>query len=175
MSAAVARTIAGALAVACGLGGIGCSASPERFAGYRQARSQEIPGTFGYELRPTRIDEPIDPTTLYPDLIGSGPSRDVSLTLADVENPIDGIAWGPAWVFFTRGLCYFTAKGDFVSPSRAGDDDTCTDRQMLVQVVDARTGTLLGAFDAYDPDGGWRPAREPTDGEDQAPALTRFH
>jgi hypothetical protein len=65
-----------------------------------------------------------------------------------------------------------TAKGDFVSPSRAGQDDGCTPNNILVQVVDAQSGRFIAAFDAFDVDGGWLPARE---GDPQASPTTRFH
>jgi hypothetical protein len=59
-----------------------------------------------------------------------------------------------------------------VSPSRAGQDDGCTPNNILVQVVDAQNGRFIAAFDAFDVDGGWLPARE---GDPQASPTTRFH
>ena len=75
-------------------------------------------------------------------------------------------------MFFTRGLCYFTAKGDFVSPSRSGDGDGCTPRNVLVQVVDASTGEFVAVFEAYDADLTWLPDRVGTPA--QVPGARRF-
>jgi hypothetical protein len=96
----------------------------------------------------------------------------VFVTLAGVENASEGIAWGPSWVFVTRDLCYFNTKGDFVSPSRAGEEDGCTPRNMLVQVVDAWSGEFRAVFEAYDLDGAWAPDR--AGAPDQVPGATRF-
>ena len=142
------------------------------FAAFHQARTEPIPGTFGYELTPAEGRPTIEPQTAYASLLGSGDELDVSLTYAVVRNERDGVRWGPAWVFLTHDLCYFTAKGDFVSPSRAGEDDGCTPNNILVQVVDAQSGRFVAAFDAFDVHGGWLPARE---GDPQASPTTRFH
>jgi hypothetical protein len=148
-----------------------CSGSPDEYAAFHQAESEAIPGTFGYTLEPVEGTPETDPDAAYDDLIGASFDRDVAVTYAVVRNAGDGVEWGPAWVYFTHDLCYFTAKGDFVSPSRAGLEDGCTEDNMLVQVVDADTGRLVAAFDAFDLSGGWLPSRA---GGDQ-PALTRFH
>ncbi len=152
----VVVAVAAALGAACG-----ASRAPEQpYAPLRQARVQEIPGTFGYELAPAGGGEQaVDPSVAYRGLLGAGAKRDVTLTLADVRNDTEGVVWGPAWVYLTRDLCYFSAKGDFVSPSRSGNGDGCTPANMLVQVVDAQTGKLVAAFDAYDATGFWSPAR----------------
>jgi len=142
------------------------------FAAFHQVREQTIPGTFGYVLAPADGRPEMAPETAYGDLLGSGRGLDVSLTYAIVRNDRDGIEWGPAWVYLTHDLCYFTAKGDFVSPSRAGEDDGCTPDNILVQVVDADTGRFVAAFDAFDVDGGWLPARA---GDPQTSPTTRFH
>ena len=142
------------------------------FSAFHQARTQPIPGTFGYVLAPAEGRPSIQPDVAYRSLLGAGQDLDVSLTYAVVRNDHDGVMWGPAWVYLTHDLCYFTAKGDFVSPSRAGEDDACTPDNILVQVVDARSGRLIAAFDAFDVRGGWLPARE---GDPQASPTTRFH
>jgi hypothetical protein len=142
------------------------------FAAFHQARTQPIPGTFGYVLAPAEGRPSIPPDAAYGTLLGSGDGLDVSVTYAVVRNDLDGVRWGPAWVYLTHDLCYFTAKGDFVSPSRAGEDDGCTPNNILVQVVDAQSGRFVAAFDAFDLHGGWLPART---GDPQASATTRFH
>jgi hypothetical protein len=152
------------------------SGGEDPYRGYRQATEEEIPGTFGYLLEPAGGFEPsIDPRSVYPELVGADPDRKVTLTLATVSNEGDGVEWGPAWVFLTRHLCYFSAKGDFISPSRAGLDDGCSPDNVLVQVVDARTGEFLAAFDAYDAVGGWSPSRDTVVAGVQDPLSTRFH
>lgn len=164
-----------ALAAAVAVGVLWTSGRPDPYAGLRQAATQEIPGTFGYTLSavPSGFRPSIDPVRAYGQLLGSGADRHVALTLADVTNVTDGVHWGPAWVYLTRDLCYFTAKGDFVSPARSGGTDGCTADNLLVQVVDARTGAFVAAFDAYDIGGDWLPQRQ--GGTVQAPAGTRFH
>ncbi|MEO8476006.1 MAG: hypothetical protein ABI572_03010 [Actinomycetota bacterium] len=142
------------------------------FAMFHQARLQTIPGTFGYVLTPADGMPRVEPEAAYRALLGSERGLDVSLTYAVVRNDRDGIEWGPAWVYLTHDLCYFTAKGDFVSPSRAGEEDGCTPDNILVQVVDAQTGEFVAAFDAFDVDGGWLPERT---GDPQASPTTRFH
>ena len=82
------------------------------------------------------------------------------------------VDWGPSWVFFTNDLCYFTAKGDYVSPSRAGEGDGCRPRNMFVQVVDATSGELRAVFEAYDADLTWLPERLGTPA--QVAGSTRF-
>jgi hypothetical protein len=152
------------------------SGGEDPYRGYRQATEQVIPGTFGYVLEPADGFEPAtDPRSIYPELVGSDPDRRVTLTLATVSNEGDGVAWGPAWVFLTRHLCYFSAKGDFISPSRGGAGDGCSPDNMLVQVVDAKTGEFLAAFDAYDSIGGWSPSRETATSGVQELLGTRFH
>jgi len=144
------------------------------YAGLRQSRDEAIPGTFGYRLTPP--DDPVvsvDPEAAYDELMGARRKADVSLTLATVRNDQDAASWGPAWVYITRDLCYFSAKGDFVSPSRGGDTDGCTPDNLLVQIVDANTGEFVAAFDAYDPSRDWLPARSAP--ADQLTAITRFH
>jgi hypothetical protein len=153
--------------VACG------TSSPLPYEPLRQATRQEIPGAFGYDLVPVGDFRPsVDPARIWPDLPGAGTGTDVSVTLAEVVHTTDGADWGPAWVFFTNDLCYFTAKGDYVSPSRAGESDGCRQRNMLVQVVDATSGEFEAVFEAYDADLTWRPERLGT--ADQVAGSTRF-
>jgi len=163
-----------ALAVTVAVAGVWRTTRPgdDQYAAFHQARTQPIPGTFGYVLDPAEGRPSIRPDTAYRALLGSGDGLDVSLTYAIVRNDRDGVRWGPAWVYLTHDLCYFTAKGDFVSPSRAGEDDGCTPNNILVQVVDAQSGRFIAAFDAFDVGGGWLPARA---GDPQASPTTRFH
>lgn len=152
---------------------IACAGEPDRYAPLHQSSRQEIPGTFGYELLPVDgFEARIDPTRAWRSLTGAGEGSRVSVTLAEVRNPAAGVAWGPSWVYFTNDLCYFTAKGDFVSPSRAGEDDGCTAQNVLVQVVDASSGDLRAVFEAYDADLTWAPSR--VGSPDQVAGATRF-
>jgi hypothetical protein len=146
---------------------------PGPYEPLHQAARQEIPGTFGYDLVPVDgFETEVDPAAAWRDLPGAGRGADVSVTLAEVENPSVGVDWGPSWVFFTNDLCYFTAKGDFVSPSRSGQDDGCTPQNVLVQVVDASSGEFRAVFEAYDADLTWLPQR--VGSPDQVPGATRF-
>ncbi len=150
-----------------------CGRDPGPYAPLHQAERQQIPGTFGYDLLPVDgFTSTIDPVDAWRDLPGADRGLDVSVTLAEVENPAEGVAWGPSWVYFTSDLCYFTAKGDFVSPARTGEGDGCTPHNVLVQVVDATTGEFRAVLDAYDADGGWVPSR--IGSPDQVPGATRF-
>ena len=153
---------------------VACStSSPPPFEPLRQATRQEIPGAFGYDLVPVGDFRPrVDPARIWPSLPGAGTGSDVSVTLAEVVHTTDGVDWGPSWVFFTNDLCYFTAKGDYVSPSRAGESDGCRPRNMFVQVVDASSGELRAVFEAYDADLTWLPERLGTPA--QVASTTRF-
>ena len=164
---ATAFLVAMLTAAACG------ASSPPSYKTLRQAARQEIPGSFGYDLVPVGDFRPgVDPSRIWPDLPGAGTGTDVSVTLAEVVHTTDGVDWGPSWVFFTNDLCYFTAKGDYVSPSRAGESDGCRQRNMLVQVVDATSGELRAVFEAYDADLSWLPERFGTPA--QVARSTRF-
>lgn len=148
------------------------TSSPLPYGPLRQATRQEIPGAFGYDLVPVGDFRPsIGPSRIWPGLPGAGTGTEVSVTLAEVVHT-DGVDWGPSWVFFTNDLCYFTAKGDYVSPSRAGESDGCRPRNMFVQVVDATSGELRAVFEAYDADLTWLPERIGTPA--QVASTTRF-
>ena len=168
------RTTTVAMVLTLALGAASCGDdAPDPYSPLHQAARQEIPGTFGYVLVPVdgfRAD--VDPSRAWRGLAGAGASDDVSVTLAAIENPSAGVEWGPSWVYFTNDLCYFTAKGDFVSPSRAGEDDGCTPRNVLVQVVDASSGEFRAVLEAYDADLTWLPER--VGAPDQVPGATRF-
>jgi hypothetical protein len=150
-----------------------CGGRSDPYAPLLQAERQEIPGTFGYDLVPVDgFATEVDPVSAWRDLPGAGRGSKVSVTLAAVENPSEGVDWGPSWVYFTSDLCYFTAKGDFVSPSRSGQGDGCTPSNVLVQVVDAGSGEFRAVFEAYDADLTWLPERVGTPG--QVPGATSF-
>jgi len=169
------RRPAGLLAIIVAVVVAPASCGPARddaYAPLRQAVEQPVPGTFGYLLRPPEGRAVADPASAYDALLGASDERDVSLTLATVTNVDRGEEWGTAWVYVTHDLCYFTAKGDLVSPGRAGKRDACTKRNMLVQVVDAQTGEMVAAFPAFDLERGWLPVREGTPSQ---AGLTRFH
>ena len=164
---AAAFLVATLTIVACG------SSSPPAYEPLRQATRQEIPGTFGYDLVPVGDFQPtVDPSRIWLSLAGAGTGTDVSVTLAEVVHTSESINWGPSWVFFTNDLCYFTAKGDYVSPSRAGESDGCRPSNMFVQVVDASSGELRAVFEAYDADLSWLPERLGTPA--QVARTTRF-
>jgi hypothetical protein len=151
----------------------GCGGEPDPYAPLHQSVRQEIPGTFGYDLVPADgFTTEVDPVRAWRDLPGADRGGDVSVTLAEVETPTDGVSGGPSWVFFTNDLCYFTAKGDYVSPSRSGEGDGCTPQNVLVQVVDATSGEFRAVFEAYDADLDWLPERAGS--PDQVPGATRF-
>ncbi|MGE5225314.1 MAG: hypothetical protein ACM3OO_00390 [Planctomycetaceae bacterium] len=160
-----------ALAVACGH-----DAGP--YAAFRQAKDEAIPGTFDEWLAPPPPGSvpSLSPQRAYGGLPGAGTQPDVMATYAVVRNASTGSASAPSWVFITRDLCYFSAKGDLVSPARAGKADACTKDNLLVQIVDATTGKLASVFSAYDVSTTWAPARQGDPAQDGAEAgATRFH
>jgi hypothetical protein len=166
MRTAALTALLATLAVAC------AQDPPDAFAPLHQAAPQEIPGTFGYTLLPVDdVGATVDPVSAWRGLAGAHRGADVSVTLAEVSHPTES-GWGPSWVFFTNDLCFFTAKGDYVSPSRAGEDDGCTPHNVLVQVVDASSGEFVGVFEAYDDDLAWLPERRGS--PDQLPGATPF-
>jgi hypothetical protein len=68
----------------------------------------------------------------------------------------------PAWVIVGRGVCDASSKGDVVSVGRSDSEARrlpCTDDNLLMAVVDARTGRLVGVYHGYDVTGVWKPAR----------------
>lgn len=150
-----------------------CGGGSDLYAPLHQSERQEIPGTFGYDLVPVDgFATEVDPQAAWRNLPGAGRGAKVSVTLAAVENPSEGVDWGPSWVYFTSDLCYFTAKGDFVSPSRSGQGDGCTPNNVLVQVVDAGSGEFRAVLEAYDADLTWLPERVGSPG--QVPGATSF-
>ncbi|MGH2538918.1 MAG: hypothetical protein ACRDGK_00170 [Actinomycetota bacterium] len=166
--ATITLAVLGALVAASCSGG-----EPDPYTPLHQEARQEIPGTFGYDLLPVEgFATGVDPAEAWRELPGAGRGADVSVTLAEVQNASQGVDWGPSWVFFTNDLCYFTAKGDFVSPARSGNDDGCTPQNVLVQVVDATSGEFRAVFEAYDADLSWLPRR--VGSPDQVPGATRF-
>jgi hypothetical protein len=168
----VVGAVAAVLTVAAGITWWTARRSDDAYAALRQAIEQPIPGTFGYLLEPPDAGATADPSEAYARLLGAADDRDVALTLATVTNADEGYEWGPAWVYITHDLCYFTAKGDLVSPGRSGRTDACTKGNMLVQVVDAASGEMIAAFPAFDLELGWLPQREGTPSQ---AGLTRFH
>ncbi len=71
----------------------------------------------------------------------------------------------PAWVLIGRGVCDATSKGDVVSPGRSdptGEGMSCPKESLLMGVIDATTGRLLGAYRGYDLSGTWAPAQGPS-------------
>ncbi len=155
-----------------------CARDHGPWAAYRQARDEAIPGTFDEWLAPPPGDArpSLSPDQAYRGLPGAGTQPDVMATFAVVRNAQNGTTTAPSWVFVTRDLCYFSAKGDLVSPARAGKADACTRDNLLVQVVDASTGKLTSVFSAYDTSTTWAPAREGDPAQEAgASGATRFH
>jgi hypothetical protein len=175
------RTTALALALLTLAAACGHDAGP--YAAFRQSQDEAIPGTFDEWLAPppSGAVPSLSPQRAYDGLPGAGTQPDVMATYAVVRNASTGSVSAPSWVFITRDLCYFSAKGDLVSPARAGKADACTKDNLLVQVVDATTGKLASVFSAYDLTTTWTPARNgdpahqagAADGADVG--ATRFH
>ncbi len=131
----------------------------------RQARAEEVPGSFGVMLHPPPLgfDPAVGPGQVYRAFVGRPPPGGVMETLAVVSSPYapssDEV---PAWVLIGRGVCDATSKGDVVSPGRSdptAEGVPCPNESLLIGVVDATTGKLLGAYRGYDLSGAWTPAR----------------
>ena len=142
---------------------IGCSSSPpDPYAAYRQTATEDVPGTLEWRIGPVPdgYRAAIGPAQAYDELFTAGDRKHALAILGQVTNTADNSVGPPAWVFVTPHTCYATAKGDLVSPGRTGDG--CTDENLYVQGVNATTGERLGGFTAFEPPGGWTPARAGT-------------
>lgn len=138
------------------------------FASLRQARTEEVPGTFGVTLTPppAGFDPVVSPRQVYRTFVRRPPPGGVMETLAIVSSPYASSADEvPAWVLIGRGVCDATSKGDVVSPGRSdpsGEGMSCPKESLLMGVIDATTGRLLGAYRGYDLSGTWAPAQGPS-------------
>jgi hypothetical protein len=136
------------------------AASAETYASLRQARSETVPGTFGFVLSPppAEFSPSVSPTQALHAAVPAGqtPPGAVMWTLADVP-PL--YADGPSWVFVFRNLCFVSNKGDIVSPARSpGGPPVCTPDNLYVEVVDASTGKVVSSETGYDASSAWTPA-----------------
>ena len=169
------RTLAAGVLVVAVL--VSCS-DPDPSAPYRLTGAEEVPGSFDWSLLPPEDDPEISVADAFGRLPGAGEEPSSFVALGRVRNEFDGALGPTAWLFITPHLCFATAKGDLVSPGRFGDGDGCTDDNLYVQGVDARTGEVLGGFTAFDTVEGWTPARaglpSPIDVRTQA-GTTRLH
>jgi hypothetical protein len=141
------------------------AAGPPSYASFRQARAQEVPGTLGVMLMPPPDDfrPAVTPREAYRAVVSRPAPGGVVQALAVVSSPYarpsDEI---PAWVIVGRGVCDASSKGDVVSVGRSNPEAgrlPCTDDNLLMAVVDARTGRLVAVYRAYDVTGTWKPAR----------------
>ncbi len=134
------------------------------YAAWRQARPQEVPGTLGVVLEPMPpgLDPSVTPRQAYRAVVRTKPPGGVMETLALVSSPYSRSADGvPAWVVIGRGVCDASSKGDVVSAGRSDPGAQglpCTNHNLLMAVVDARTRKVLAVYRGYDPTGAWEPA-----------------
>jgi len=135
------------------------------YASFRQARSQEVPGTLGVTLMPPPdgFRPAVTPGEAYRAVVRRPPPGGIVQALAVVSSPYARPSdESPAWVIVGRGVCDASSKGDVVSVGRSDPEAArlpCTDDNLLMAVVDARTGRLVGVYHAYDVTGAWKPAR----------------
>jgi hypothetical protein len=141
------------------------ASGPPSYASLRQARVQEVPGTLGVTLMPPPdgFRPAVTPRDAYLAVVSRPAPGGIVQTLAVVASPYassgDEI---PAWVIVGRGVCDASSKGDVVSVGRSEPEAgrlPCTDDNLLMAVVDARTGRLVAVYRAYDVTGTWKPAR----------------
>ncbi len=133
------------------------------YAAYRQARQQEVPGTLGVMLvpPPSGFDPAVTPERAYAVVVTTPPPGGVVESLAVVSSLYakDDVT---GWVIIGRGICDASSKGDVVSPGRADPTASglpCTNSDLLMAVVDARTGLDVAVYRGYDVTGAWQPAR----------------
>jgi hypothetical protein len=130
------------------------------YADLRQASTQAIPGSLGYELLPPTSDE--RPTLTPAQVEHRYPARggQVRIAFATIRDSLEGTTFGPGWVLFARGVCLRNAKGELVSAARGGNGPeklACTDATIWILAVDPKTGDPLVALTGYDPGGTFRP------------------
>ncbi len=130
------------------------------YAELRQRSSQPIPGTLSASLEPPGDDAPrLDPAAA----IARAPlpaGADVDVALARVNDDLEDVSVGPAWVLVARGVCIREDKGELVSDARGavpGDDLACTSATFLLVAVDAASGESLFTITGYDESLRWQP------------------
>jgi hypothetical protein len=135
-----------------------CTEAP--YADLRQRSSQPIPGTLSASLEPPGDDVPrLDPAAA----IARAPlpaGADVDVALARVNDDLEDVSVGPAWVLVARGVCIREDKGELVSDARGavpGDGLACTPATFLLVAVDASSGESLFTITGYDESLRWRP------------------
>jgi hypothetical protein len=138
---------------------------PPSYASFRQARAQEVPGTLGVTLMPPPdgFRPAVTPREAYRAVVRRPAPGGIVEALAVVSSPYARPSdVSPAWVIVGRGVCDASSKGDVVSVGRSDPEAgrlPCTDDNLLMAVVDARTGRLVAVYHAYDVTGTWKPAR----------------
>jgi hypothetical protein len=133
----------------------------------RQAGEELVPGTLDVYLEPApaSFSPRLTPAAAYDERAAPHARHDVSMTLAFVRQGLPELGnvrrAGPAWVVVNHDVCYFTSKGDLISPARAtgGRRDGCTQKNLFLQVLDAGTGDQLFTVGGFDPSGRWAPRR----------------
>ena len=135
------------------------------YAAMRVTRTQEIPGTLGASIDPPPqgFDPAVSPQKAYEVAGGQAVRARATEMLAAIPPATLRSTGGdakPAWVLVTRSLCFASNKGDLVSSSRRDPSTVtrCTDNNLWVVMVDARTGKLMASLGAYDTTGSWSPA-----------------
>ncbi len=141
----------------------GADRSSPVYASLRQSRAQEVPGTLGVVLRPppASFAPVVSPKEAYRSVVTTPPPGGVVESLAVVASPYAEHDV-TAWVVIGRGICDASSKGDVVSPGRSdptAEGLPCTNQNLLMAVVDARTGKDVAVYRGYDASGIWSPAR----------------
>ena len=143
------------------------------YAPLHQSTRQEIPGTFGYDLVPVDgFTTDVDPARAWRELPGADRGGDVSVTLAEVENPAEGVAWGPVVGLLHQRSVLLHGQGRLREPV------TQRRRRRVHAAERARAGgrrdlgEFRAVFEAYDADLDWLPDRAGS--PDQVPGATRF-
>lgn len=140
------------------------------YASLRQAKTQQVPGTWGLVLEPPGGLAPrISPERAYEIAAGSRPPSKMSRSLALLTNRITYVVDGeesaiqqvPAWVVVAHDVCIASFKGELVSSARRPEaPDRCTDKNLWIAGVNAVTGERIIVARGYDETGVWRPDRE---------------
>jgi len=134
---------------------------PPSYAALRQAKEETIPGTWGVILEPPPADlEPsLGPAKAF-DIAAAGDTPEkVTRSLALVRDEGNGIEGRPAWVFIARDLCFLSNKGELVASSRRPvEPERCTDKNLAIEAIDAKTGEPFMVTSGYDETERWATA-----------------
>lgn len=132
----------------------------EQYEARRQVATEDIPGTLTFSLGavPKGFTPRVTPEEAFRIAWDEPVETETYLTLAVMQDTYYGSDPIPDWIFISRAQCYPSAKGDLVSPARAGtEDEACDERNLALVTVDALHGEPAQSFTGYDWSREWEP------------------